>query len=129
MKILHKSVNISGKKLRRLPQTPDGKWLFKGVKVVGDFHCGFNLLSDLTGSPDVVDGDFICMSNPYMTSLRGAPKIINGNFNCMYNPALESLFGFPEKIDGDVFMTNKRFSISDIRKRSVIRGKIYNEEI
>lgn len=44
-----------------------------------------------------VDMDFICNSNPNITSLEGCPKIVGGKFSCTFNPNLTSLEGAPEQ--------------------------------
>ena len=50
------------------------------VKVVGDFDCSFNNLTNLIGSPHTVKGYFDCSNNRLLTSLKGIPKTIGGRF-------------------------------------------------
>ena len=68
-------------------------------EISGYFHCEWNNLSDLIGSPKRVGGDFICNWND-LTSLEGCPVYIGGIFQCTYNPNLWSFDYFPRHAKG-----------------------------
>ena len=52
--------------------------------VSGNFHCNYNLLTSLKGSPREVGGDFYCGGN-LLTSLRDGPREVGGVFLCSGN--------------------------------------------
>ena len=90
-------------------------------KVYGDFHCGYNKLTSLEGSPKWVGEDFNCSSNLLtdlkggpeyvgmnlgvvrntLTSLEGSPEKVGGHFSCQYNDKLLSLKGGPKEVIGN----------------------------
>tara|TARA_X000000368_G_C23053378_1_gene722610 strand:- start:821 stop:1669 length:849 start_codon:yes stop_codon:yes gene_type:complete len=90
-------------------------------KVYGDFHCGYNDLTSLKGSPKWVGGDFNCIQNNLtdlkggpeyvgedlyvarnsLTSLEGSPEKVGGHFSCQYNDKLLSLKGGPKEVIGN----------------------------
>lgn len=68
-------------------------------------ECGYNggeitveKVISLTGSPNIVNGNFIC-ENIGLNSLKGGPRIVHGDYNCKNN-CLTSFIGVPEKIEG-----------------------------
>jgi hypothetical protein len=83
-------VKLYKKDLKALP--------LKFGKVSGYFHCGYNQLTTLEGSPKEVGGDFYCYNNQ-LTTLTGAPKEVGGNFYC-YNNQLTTLEGAPKEVAG-----------------------------
>jgi hypothetical protein len=74
------------------------------TSVVGDFDCYNNKLTDLKGAPTSVGGGFYCSSNQ-LTSLEGAPTSVGGDFYC-YNNNLVSLEGAPTSVGGDFYCYN-----------------------
>ena len=112
-------------------------------KVYGDFHCGYNDLTSLKGSPKWVGGDFNCIQNNLtdlkggpeyvgedlyvarnsLTSLEGSPEKVGGTFNC-YKNKLTSLKGSPEYIGIDFNCSmNKLTSLEGCPK--FVGGNIY----
>jgi hypothetical protein len=61
--------------------------------VEGDFHCAYNYLLSLKGTPHVVKGDFNFSRN-YVKNLEYCPKIIEGNFDASHNK-VNSMKGLP----------------------------------
>ena len=66
------------------------------MEVGGSYHCAFNLLQDLNGSPRTVGSYYNCDGND-LESLEGAPERVGGVFSCYNNP-LRSLKGVPETV-------------------------------
>ena len=56
-------------------------------KVTGNFHCGYNNLTSLKGSPGWVGGYFICSRNE-LTSLEFSPDYVGCDFDCSNNNQL-----------------------------------------
>jgi hypothetical protein len=127
-------VHLSNRRLTKLP--------LKFKNVHGDFHCDYNQLTSLEGSPESVEyfycynnqltslegaprsvsGDFYC-SNNQLTSLEGAPSHVGGGFYC-YNNQLTSLEGSPQSVDGDFYCNKNKLTSLEGGPRSV--GGEYN---
>ena len=73
------------------------------------FYCHHNLLTDLQGAPEIIEGDMNCSTNYELTSLVGSPKLIHGSFFCENNVRLHSLLGCPMVIGGDFIAINTSF--------------------
>jgi hypothetical protein len=69
-------VYLINKELTELPLTFN--------KVTGNFHCHFNNLTTLKGSPRWIGGRFSCRLNK-LTSLDFSPDYVGSYFNCRYN--------------------------------------------
>ena len=93
-------VNLSGLDLRKIPITFG--------RVGGDFYCGYNKFTSLTGAPEKVGGNFYCVSNR-LTSLEGAPEKVGGSFNCSGNQ-LTSLEGAPREVGGNFYCDNNKLT-------------------
>jgi hypothetical protein len=91
-------VFLANKGLTKLP--------LKFGTVTGDFHCSYNQLTSLEGSPHTVRYNFMCAQN-MLTSLEGSPEKVGGDFYCN-NPSLAhdnhnkitSFEGGPKSIGG-----------------------------
>ena len=85
-----------------------------------------NSLKSLDGSPKKVGRDFYCFNCNSLTSLKGAPKEVGGCFYCLYCRHLTSLKGAPKKVDGDFncYGCAGKFTIEDVKKISIVKGKI-----
>ena len=94
------NVYLNNKRLIKLP--------LKFNKVSGDFHCEYNKLISLDGSPREVGGGFYCEYNK-LISLEGCPKELGGNFDCYYNK-LTSLEGGPIKVGGYFSCSNNQLT-------------------
>lgn len=90
-----RDVNLTYKSLKKIPS-----FIQFGI-VKGNFHCSYNELISLKGSPREVGGCFYCVINK-LKSLKGTPKEIRGNFYCSKNN-LTTLEGAPEKIGKDFY--------------------------
>lgn len=75
--------------------------------VEGDFHCGYNYLLNLQGTPHVVKGNFNFSYN-YVKTLDYCPKIIEGDFNASNNK-LTSTKGLP-LLTGEVKFENNEIT-------------------
>lgn len=82
MKTIDTIIFLNNKRLRRMPKKADGTYLFSGVHVKGSFTVEGNELTSLEGSPEIVDGNFICSGNNGLTSVVGGPRIVKNNFYC-----------------------------------------------
>ena len=81
--------------------------MFVWTNVESDFICNSNPnITSLEGCPKIVGGKFSCSFNPNLTSLEGAPEQCQ-SFDCSYCPKLTSLKGGPKMITGD--NTNSRY--------------------
>lgn len=105
MKTLNDFVDISGRRLMRMPRRPDRSWLFSDVRVMNFFSCADNLLTSLDGSPTEVLNDFYCHENE-LTSFSGIPKMIGGALIADTNKitSLANLFGV--RISGGIDVSN-----------------------
>lgn len=99
MKILKGAVDISEKRLIRMPKNADDTWFFKDVKIDGDFYCTWNNLTSLEGCPEEITGVFSCWVNQ-IESLEYGPKIVGDRYSCANN-LVKSLKGVPQRINGD----------------------------
>lgn len=106
-----------GYKISQKPNK-DGKFEVSARRVV---IRGKSLRED--GAPGITNGmfvwtyiesDFICNSNPNITSLEGCPKIVGGKFDCSYCEKLTSLEGAPEQCQA--------FDCSDCPKLTSLKG-------
>ena len=79
-------------------------------------------LTSLVGSPNIVNGNFICSSTPLET-LKGAPRTVIGSFDCSATK-ITSLEGGPEEIDGDFWCTSNELHSLEGAPRSV-GGNVY----
>ena len=105
-------------------------------KVTGNFHCGYNNLTSLKGSPRWVGGYFICSRNE-LTSLEFSPDYVGGWFGCGMNKLTDNLcdteiggsFYTSLKQDGMIFDYNKVTNYNEWRKlykRKMILDDIFN---
>ena len=69
-------------------------------KVIGGFHCEYNGMETLKGSPFVVLGSFLCSWNNLRT-LEYSPKEVKGNFIASHNDLI-SLKGIPKKLEQSI---------------------------
>ncbi len=70
---------------------------FTNYRVLEEFSCSGNNLTDLQGAPSSVDGGFDVSWNKKLKSLKGAPKQVLGDFKCDCC-ALTSLEGISDHI-------------------------------
>jgi hypothetical protein len=77
-------------------------------RVVGDFDCYNNKLTDLKGAPTSVGGGFYCNNNQ-LTSLEGAPDRVGGRFYCGNNK-LTGLEGAPKDVGGSFYCNNNKLT-------------------
>jgi hypothetical protein len=105
-------------------------------KVTGNFHCGYNNLTSLKGSPRWVGGYFICSRNE-LTSLEFSPDYVGGWFGCGMNKLTDNYcdteiggsFYTSLKQDGMIFDYNKVTNYNEWRKlykRKMILDDIFN---
>ena len=105
-------------------------------KVTGNFHCGYNNLTSLKGSPGWVGGYFICSRNE-LTSLEFSPDYVGGWFGCGMNKLTDNYcdteiggsFYTSLKQDGMIFDYNKVTNYNEWRKlykRKMILDDIFN---
>lgn len=73
-----RDVNLTYKSLKKFPS-----FIQFGI-VKGNFHCSYNELISLKGSPREVGGCFYCAHNK-LKSLKGAPETVGGVFVCTVN--------------------------------------------
>ena len=92
--------------------------------VYGDFHCYYNRLKSLEGSPREVGGNFHCSHNN-LKSLEGSPQEVGGNFRCGWNN-LKSLEGAPHKVEnsGDFDVLCNKFKPSP-KCDTIINGELF----
>jgi hypothetical protein len=70
-------------------------------KKVNDFSCSWNKLTLLEYSPEIVEGNFLCWVNDYITSLEGLENTYIGGVLYIEDCGnLYSLKGFPKKVGG-----------------------------
>ena len=120
--VLRDDLDLSHMDLTELPD-------MSTVTILGNFYCGYNQLTSLTGAPKRVDGGFYCNNNQLtsltgapenvgedfyceynqLTHLTGAPKHVGGNFNCDENQLI-SLTGAPEKVEGNFDCRNNQLT-------------------
>lgn len=74
----------------------------------GNINCGAKDINSIFGSPEIVNGDFICSNNKGLTSLKGGPKKVK-NFEC-WNCSIESLDGSPEEVTGEFMMQHNNLT-------------------
>jgi hypothetical protein len=72
-------------------------------KVTGYFDIGSKKLNSLKYSPRRVMDDFYCNGNN-LTDMEGGPLFVGGEFDCSHNP-LDSFLGHPEYIKGELWFT------------------------
>ena len=78
------------------------KSLEGGPIETGDYNIYYNdFITDLIGSPKIVNGDFKCYNCDSLKYIKGAPKKIKGHFDCSECEELISLEGGPESVGGD----------------------------
>jgi hypothetical protein len=100
MKIYTGTVDLDEKKLRRMPQKPDGSFLFGGVKIIGHFFCTGNDLRSLVGSPVITTESYWVNMNENLESLEGATQQVGNNFKAG-DCRLNSLVGGPTRVAGN----------------------------
>lgn len=77
------------------------KSLEGGPIETGDYNIYYNdYITDLIGSPKIVNGDFKCYNCDSLKYIKGAPKKIKGRFDCSDCGELISLEGGPESVGG-----------------------------
>jgi hypothetical protein len=74
------------------------------IEVSLHLNCYHNKLISLEGGPIKVGGNYCCEYNQ-LTSLEGAPKEIGQGFNCSHN-ILTSLENGPTKVGGNFYCKN-----------------------
>ena len=84
----------------------NGKLPLRFGVVTGDFNCGSNRLTSLSGSPRKVGGDFSCGYNR-LTSLSGGPEEVGGDFSCFEND-ITSLSGSPIRVGNTLVCENNK---------------------
>ena len=77
-------------------------------EVKGNFDCSYNLLTDLIGSPQIVDGNFYAYSNN-LESLIGSPKKVGITFS-VSNNFIENLIESPIEVGKDFFVYSNRLT-------------------
>ena len=94
--VLRDDLDLSHMDLTELPD-------MSTVTILGNFYCGYNQLTSLTGAPKHVGGNFNCDENQ-LISLTGAPEKVEGNFDCRNNQ-LTTLVGAPREVGGYFYCT------------------------
>jgi hypothetical protein len=86
-------------------------------------------LTSLSGSPDIVHGEFNCGNNK-LVSLAGGPKEVKSHFSCYNNP-LTNLVGAPEKLGGEFFAgeSNRPITLLGLTTREMIGRFIIHGEV
>ena len=118
-------VELYGHQLTELPLTFN--------RVTGDFHCHFNGLTTLKGSPRWVGGRFSCRINR-LTSLEFSPDYVGEDFRCANNDLIDNYcdteiggdFYTTLKQDGLIFNFNKATNYKQWRK-IIKRKQILND--
>jgi hypothetical protein len=95
------NVDLMSRGLTSLPN-------FSGVYVKGNFYCGLNQLTSLTGAPSRVLYHFGCQGNQ-LTSLQGAPSVVGLSYDCSVNQ-LTSLQYCATTIGGDFRCHNNQLT-------------------
>lgn len=118
---VYSNIDITNMNLTKLPDF--GK--SKKYKVLANFYCSNNELTNLKGSPITVNNNFDCSGNK-LTSLEGGPISVGGEFYCSSNNLI-SLKGSPNTIGEDFYCYNnkKKFSEEEVREVSDVKGEIY----
>jgi len=90
------------------------------IDIEGDLIVNFALeyLPDIRS----LKGNFICCSNPYITTLEHSPSIVTGDFTCSNNPNLQSLEGSPKFVGGDFYCKCNPLLISTEGSPTTVRG-------
>ena len=91
--------------------------------------CSRNLLENLEGSPEYIQGFLDCSFNK-LKNLKGVPKYIGKNLIAYCN-RLESLEYLPEIVDGKIFI-NSNEKLGDkqlLDNLSAIRHSLFYKEI
>ena len=99
--VLRDDLDLSHMDLTELPD-------MSTVTILGNFYCGYNQLTSLTGAPKQVDGGFYCGHNQ-LTSLTGAPKHVGGDFYCDENQLI-SLTGAPKHVGESFYCNNNQLT-------------------
>jgi len=76
--------------------------------VSGYFHCSYNELKTLEGSPQTVGGSFNCSCNS-LTTLEGSPQTVGGSFYCSDNK-LATLEESPQTVGGDFYCSRNELT-------------------
>lgn len=66
------------------------------IVINGNFNCGYNKLTSLKYSPEIIRGGFNCTMNQ-LTTLEFSPKEVDGNYEC-YDNQLVSLKGIQTEL-------------------------------
>ena len=98
---INESVILSKKNIKIIP--------FQFGIIDGDFIIGSNLLSSLSGCPEIVKGMFSCSFNK-LSSLIGGPRIVNGSYHAKKNNLI-SLKGLPLKIEGYLNLSDNKLQL------------------
>lgn len=97
---------------------------------VRQFKCVDHKLTDLKGSPAIVQSSFN-VDNNHLTTLEGAPVEIGSYFSCEHN-YLTDLKGAPQVIKGVLYCDNNKLtSLQDIHKhiKEIWEGNFIHNEI
>jgi hypothetical protein len=91
------------------------------------FCCTENHLTTLEGGPKEVGGHFQCQLNK-LTDLKGSPRIVKKDFECHDNP-LTSLEGHPDEVFGDFYLEQSEFINDDVIENLKRNCKIHGDVI
>jgi hypothetical protein len=91
-------------------------------RVQGGFICTYNKLKTLEGAPQEVGGFFICANNQLET-LEGGPVKVGSFYDCSSNKLI-TLKGLPQEIRGDLWCYNNQLTSLEGCAR-VIYGSLY----
>ena len=105
---------------------------FKFGKVVGNFWCSSNILTDLENSPKYIEGHFGCDNNE-LTSLDLFPIYVGGDFYCTYNDDLpySELFKIVDKVRGDIYYSTENIpeDKDKIRRDRDVKNVLKDDEL
>lgn len=111
--IINVKADISLKPLLKSGNFPEH---IKFGYIYGNFSCSGRGMTDLKGTPEVVEGNFNCSYNKLKNFTNG-PKVVRRRYYAKGNP-LEPLYELPEKhtpeMIKDIYGLPKNLNINDI---------------
>ena len=117
------NVDLSNYRLTQLP--------LRFNRVTGYFHCDYNKLTTLKGSPRWIGGYFFCSCNQ-LTSLEFSPDYVGGSFWCNNNQLTDNYCdteiggGFYTSLKQDGLTINNYNEWRKLYKRKLILNDIFN---